>query len=113
MISRFTSAALLTLALTIPASAAAQSARDGQTLEGMVVDPQSLPVLGAQVAIGNVRGSFRSAAKSGAQPFRFEGLPAGRYEIRVDAPGFASKIETVDIGTTAPLTVEIRLETAA
>ncbi len=59
----------------------------------------------------NSRASLRKTAVSSTHRFRIDGLVPAVYEVRVAAPGFALKIETVDLRTAPEATLEIRLET--
>ncbi len=75
-----------------------------------MVDQQALAIPGARIVVTQPQGAFRKTAISSTRRFRFDGLTAGVYEVRVDAPGFASKTETVDLRSAPQATIDIRLE---
>jgi hypothetical protein len=63
---------------------------EGATILGTVADLNAARVAGASVTLANTQtGSSRYATTNDAGEFRFEGLSAGTYKIRVEAPGFA------------------------
>jgi len=58
-------------------------------LAGRVWDPTGAVVPKAAVAIVNVESDARQSATTGETgDFSFQGLPAGRYDLEVSAPGF-------------------------
>jgi outer membrane receptor protein involved in Fe transport len=105
--------ALVSVLLVVPSLCAAQAAAQpgDRMLEGMVLDQQALPVSGAQIVVTEQQGSLRRTAVSSTTGFRIDGLVPAVYEVRVAAPGFALKIETVDLRTAPAATLDIRLET--
>jgi len=59
------------------------------SLSGRVWDPTGGVVPKASVAVLNVGSGARQSATTGETgDFSFQGLPAGRYEVEVSAPGF-------------------------
>ena len=104
--------ALTGLLSIVPAPCIAQgtSQPGDRHLEGMVLDEQALPVPGAQIVVTQQEGGLRKSAVSSTTRFRIDGLVPAIYEVRVAAPGFALKIETVDLRTAANATLDIRLE---
>ena len=74
-----------------------------QTLEIRVVDPSSLAVTGAAVAIGD-----RQAPTDGTGTAVFQGLGAGPHSVVVSAPGFATAIEDV-AASEGIVTIELTL----
>jgi outer membrane receptor protein involved in Fe transport len=101
-------------AVVVPSLCMAQGAAPSadRRVEGQVVDQQALPVPGAQIVVTQQQGGLRKTAVSSTEPFRIDGLAPAVYDVRVDAPGFAPKIETVDLRTALQATLDIRLETA-
>ena len=69
-----------------------------------------LPIAGAQIVVTQQQGGLRKTAVSSTAPFRIDGLAPAIYEVRVAAPGFAPKTETVDLRTGLEATLDIRLE---
>ena len=101
-------AGFLSMAPSFGASLSAQTS--DRHLEGIVLDQQALPVPGAQIVVTQQHGSLRKTAVSTTAQFRIDGLVPAIYEVRVAAPGFALKIETVDLRTAQETTLDIRLE---
>ena len=101
-------AGFLSMAPSFGASLSAQT--NDRHLEGIVLDQQALPVPGAQIVVTQQQGTLRKTAISSTAPFRIDGLVPAIYEVRVAAPGFALKIQTVDLRTAQETPVEIRLE---
>ncbi|WP_053843185.1 carboxypeptidase regulatory-like domain-containing protein [Paracidovorax avenae] len=87
-----TAAALRALAAEPPATPVAAA------LAGRVVDAASgQPLAGATVELS---GAAAQAATSGAQgAFRFSGLAAGRYELRVTLAGYAALVRPAELAT--------------
>ncbi|MDO8630531.1 MAG: carboxypeptidase-like regulatory domain-containing protein, partial [Phycisphaerales bacterium] len=103
----------LTLAgflLVVPSLCSAQGASQtsDRRLEGIVLDQQALPIPGAQIVVTQQQGSLRKTVVSSTNRFRIDGLAPGVYEVRVAAPGFAPKVETVDLRTVVEATLDIR-----
>lgn len=62
-------------------------------LSGAVLDPQGAVVPGAKVSVRNLAtGVTRTAETDADGAYRFVGLPPGRYELSVDAKGFARMV---------------------
>jgi outer membrane receptor protein involved in Fe transport len=76
-----------------------------------VRDAQGLAVEGARITVTE-QGGARKAATSGSEPTRFENLGPGRYDVRVEASGFAPKIVTADLRNQNSATVSVDLEVA-
>ena len=105
--------ALIGVLGAVPSPCTAQGAAQpgDRHLEGIVLDQQALPISGAQIVVTEQQGNLRKTAVSSTVRFRIDGLVPAVYEVRVAAPGFALKIETVDLRTAPDATLEIRLET--
>ena len=99
---------LMMSSLLVAADAAAQTS--DRHLEGTVLDQQALPIPGAQIAVTQQQGSLRKTVVSSSSRFRIDGLVPAVYEVRITAPGFAPKIETVDLRATSDATLDVRLE---
>src|SRR4051794_14848324 len=84
--------ASLVCALAARPAAAQESATSG-TLSGTVRDPTGAAVVGASVTARDLLTHRVRAATSGPEgAYRIAGLPAGSYEIRVDALGYAPSV---------------------
>jgi outer membrane receptor protein involved in Fe transport len=84
-------------------------------LQGTVLDSSGARVAAAQIIIRGVGTSFaRSAASDVLGDFRLEDLPPGRYEIAVQAPGFASAASEVrvQVSVVRDLTVTLKPQPA-
>src|SRR6266496_2031126 len=90
-----TAVALATGGTPIYAAQAPASGPD-RHVEGMVVDPQGLPVAGARLTLVQRPGGLRKSVLSTASKFSFDGLAAGLYDLQVEAGGFETKSTTVD-----------------
>ncbi|HEV2176295.1 MAG TPA: carboxypeptidase regulatory-like domain-containing protein [Terriglobia bacterium] len=100
----------LVIALLVALPLAAQSYRG--TIRGVVEDASGGVVPGASVAAKNVAtGESRSALTGTDGAYVIPELPAGRYQLTVDAKGFSSEVREaqVDVGadTTADFTLHV------
>jgi hypothetical protein len=85
--------AALALLLFLAASLPAQSIY--ATLTGVVSDPSQALVAGATVRIKDEQsGSLRETVSNREGYYSFASVPVGRYELTVEAPGFASYTES-------------------
>ena len=75
----------------------------GVSITGTVVDPHQAGVLGAKVTLQRVDGpEVQSASADSIGAFRFEGVPTGNYEVRVQQEGFKPSVSRVRIGNRLP-----------
>src|SRR6202043_2014029 len=73
---------------------AAAIAGEAPSVSGSVKDPQGRPVAGAAVSLFSRTSSVSVATTSGTEgAYRFEGVAAGDYLLRAEAPGFAVFLE--------------------
>jgi len=64
-------------------------AADGGSLLGTITDPSGKAIPGAHVAATETATAVKQATVTDGQGFyAFQGLPVGRYDVAVDAPGF-------------------------
>jgi len=96
--------------MLLPLTVAAQS---GVPLSGIVTDPGGAVVPSAMVSVKTAAGTRRTCRTDEAGAFRFEGLPPGSYEVRVEHTGFVASSARVRIGNGTPRPLEIRLRIAA
>src|SRR5712692_3251290 len=90
MSKTFRSIALMVLAVSLGCQALNAQATASATLQGTIMDKSEAVVGGAAVKATNKdTGLVRSTASNDSGGYRFELLPAGNYEIRVDKTGFA------------------------
>lgn len=84
-------AAVLTVALLIPAAAIHATAKNGTgSISGIVHDPSGAVIPGAGVVLISSQTQTRIASRTGEDgTFGFPAVPAGRYRLEFDKPGFA------------------------
>ena len=99
----------LLLGAMAPASAQAQGGNN-RAIEGMVLDPQGLPVTGARITLTARQGSTQRTIVNTTDRFRLDGLPAGVYDVRVEADGFEPRTVSADLRNQTSASVEVRLE---
>ena len=89
---------------------AAASASD---LKIKIIDPQSAAVAGSQVSLFPENSSipFGVQTSSGEGHVLFPGVPDGKYQVRVLAPGFAPEKQVLSIPRDSTLTVQLRVAT--
>src|SRR5271166_460365 len=80
----------------------------GGTVTGKLTDPQGKPVVGATLDLSS---GLDSAAESASDPdgrFVFPSLAAGSYQLSARATGFADVNQTIHLGDSAALTVDLQ-----
>src|SRR5579871_4799895 len=114
-----TSVVLVTLAAAIlfaPRTFGQASAING-AITGAVTDPSGAAVSGATVTATNTLTGFKESVKTvSGGIYRFNVLPLGVYDVKVDAPGFAPAETTgvaLTAGATATVDVALRVAGAA
>ena len=103
------------IAMLVTALISAQPAMSQSTfgnMVGVVKDPGALVVAGAQVTLSGVDdGSTLDATITGDGTFEFMNLKPGKYEVAVQAPGFAdSKVPLVELVARQTVRLEIALK---
>ncbi len=92
----------------------AQSAANSGTISGTVTDPTGAVVPNATVSINNPVSQYsRTATTDSAGHYRFPNLPFNPYHFTVNATGFASLVQDVDVASTVPVTVNPTLALGA
>ena len=81
----------------------------GHRIQGTVIDPQGLAIVGAQITLTLPQGNVTKTAVSSTEPFHFDNLAAGSYTVRVVATGFQQQEMVVDLSSDAEKTIEMRL----
>ncbi len=92
----------IVLLLSVIASSSATAQTGTGWVSGSVLDPSGLSVVGASLEISSAQGTHLTAATGSDGTFSIH-LPAnGMYTVRVEAPGFAPVIRTMQLseGTT-------------
>jgi hypothetical protein len=94
-------------------SAFAQSLGNAGTIEGTVLDPSSSAVTKAEVTIHNTITGYRQSTTSGPDgSFRLVNIPPNPYHLQINASGFASFSQDVDIRNAIPVQVKATLSLA-
>src|ERR1700682_6041894 len=89
---------LLLIAAFVPGMLSAQNP-SSVVVTGTVLDPHQAGVLGAQVTLKQADGpKVQSASADSTGTFRFEGVPPGNYEMRVEQEGFKPSVFRVRVG---------------
>ena len=95
--------ALLLVLLTVTGRAA------GVLVQGLVVDPAGTVVPGAAVELAAGTRIAGKAITGTDGVFRIPDVASGKYELRVTLQGFRKTVVTLDIGSTAPVPLTVRL----
>jgi len=102
----FTVFLLATLLQAASSLAFAQSAVSSGTISGTVADPTGAVVPNATVSINNPVSQYsRTATTDSAGHFRFPNVPFNPYHLTVNATGFASLAQDVEVRSTVPVIV--------
>lgn len=100
------------LLLLVSLSAFPQASSINGQILGTITDASGAPIAGAKVSAINVNTGLQQAADTESSGlYRFTILPLGRYDIRVEAAGFAPVKRTgIDLNAGATVTQDIRLD---
>lgn len=80
------------------------------TVQGTVQDPTGAVVAGANVTITQGVTGYSQSAKSDAEGnFRLVNVPFNTYTLRVEAAGFQTGTQSIDVETASPLSVNFNL----
>jgi len=105
---------ILILCLGAMVNASAQSAGNSTSVNGTVTDPSGSVVVNAAVEIHNpVSHLDRSTSTDTAGKFSFPNVPFNTYHMSVNAPGFASYSQDVDVRSAVPINVNVGLQVQA
>jgi hypothetical protein len=109
--------AVFLLAALLQAAASfvfAQSASNSGTISGTVTDPTGAVISNATVFINNPVSQYsRTTTTDSAGHFRFYNIPFNPYHLTVDATGFASLSQDVDVRSTVPVILNPSLKLGA
>ncbi len=87
-----------------------QATGGGGTIEGTVLDPSGSSVPKASVTITNRVTNFRQMTTTADDgTFRLSNIPPNPYQIEVQASGFETNHQDVDVRGTVPVTLKIQL----
>jgi iron complex outermembrane receptor protein len=110
--SRLALCAALLLPVAATMTQTALHAQSSSTLSGTVLDPRGVLLPGAAVSVKNeATGATQKLTSDGQGKYSFANLPAGKYTIQVDAPGFnTSRTTGVVVAAGQPSDVPVTLE---
>lgn len=109
-----TALVLLLSASFVPAAAWAQSQATGGNIQGVVRDPDGMPLPGALVTVTSMdTGRVRTTYTSGSGTYRVPVLPVGAYVVRAELEGFQPvERENIVLSLGAALDVDFQLQIA-
>jgi hypothetical protein len=97
----------LALAVASAALLAAPSAHaQGSTFTGRVLTDSGVALAGAEVVLN---GPNRSARTDANGEFRLSHIPAGEHIVQVRMPGFAPKVDTIEVADAGEVRLDFRL----
>ncbi len=100
---------ILALCCALPLSAQFTNS----SLNGVILDPSGLPVVGAKVTVENTATAFSETVTSGENGiYRFSTLPVGTYTLRAQAQGFGVYMQsgiTLQVNQVATQDVTLRV----
>jgi hypothetical protein len=85
---------------------AQSSAAQGSSFIGRVLTDSGVPIAGAEVVLNGPQNSQRTNAKG---EFRFTAVPAGEHIIGVRMPGYAPRIDTIEVAEAGEIHRDFRL----
>jgi iron complex outermembrane receptor protein len=85
-------------------------AQETSAIGGVVSDRTGASIAGARVELAGDSGASRSTATDGAGRYRFEGLRAGPYTVRITAQGFQPVERRVRVDAASTATADARLD---
>ena len=92
----------------------AQSAGNAGSISGTVTDPTGAVIAGATVVIQNPVSQYQhTAITDSAGHFKFINVPFNPYHMTVTMKGFGTYIEDVDVRSTVPVTMSVKLNVGA
>ena len=82
----------------------ALASNGGAQLHGVVTDPNGASIPGAQVRVQAAGSNSATTVRTdSAGRFQAAGMPSGRYEVTITAPGFSMLVRTVDLDARTPM----------
>ncbi len=86
------------------------SAQDQLSISGKVTDAKGVPIPGAGVSVSNASGKVAEILTELDGSFKFDGLPAGVYQLAVEIVGFIKNVnESVDSAADSSRNLAIQL----
>jgi hypothetical protein len=79
-------------------------------VSGTVLDPHQAAVAGTSMSLRRTDGNeVQSTAAGVAGDFRFQGVPPGNYELRIEHPGFKPSTTRIRVGNQSPRPLTLML----
>ena len=114
MLKRLWSYSILTLVLLFSAASGWAQGGNSGSIAGVVKDPSGGVIPGATVEISySVSGYQRQTTTGSDGSFKFTNVPFNTYHTVVNAPGFASYTQDIDVRSSVPVSVQISLKVGA
>ena len=111
---RFLLAAALAAIGSLFVSDVAQAVINAGTVKGTVVGPDGKPMAAVLILLRNDISGFKAETTTGRDgTFLFFNVPFNPYELHIDTQGFAPVHQKVDVRTTLPISLEIKLDIPA
>ncbi len=108
MKSSFRTLSLIFLSLLVPVSLTAQTHR--ASVRGTITDPSGAVIAGAGVSVTRLEtGEVRTTTTNGNGEYAISSLPAGEYEIKVNATGFGTDSRKVSLLVNQELRLDAEL----
>lgn len=86
------------------------SAQDQTSISGKVADAKGTPIPGAGVSVSNASGKVAETLTELDGSFKFEGLPAGVYQLTVEIVGFVKSVnDAVDTASNSSRSLAVQL----
>ena len=83
-----------------------------QIVSGTVFDPSNAVLIGASVTLTNGKQDVLQIITDAKGEFRFDSVPPGRYEVRVEYPGFKTGRARINVRTADPAPLRLELAIA-
>jgi iron complex outermembrane receptor protein len=93
--ARLIAGALLALPVFATLATPSLHAQSSATISGTVFDPRGVALPGADIRVKNeATGAIQKAVSDNTGKYSFANLPAGKYTVQVDDPGFTTAVKT-------------------
>src|SRR5579863_1885206 len=103
-------AMVLLLGIAVPGVVASRldAQANGARIDGIVSDSQSLPLPGVKLVLMETGTDLtRTTETTTAGTYQFPSLNPGQYELRVEAPGFATEVRKLTLEVDQELRLDV------
>ena len=105
---------ILFISLACASEACAQNAGNSASITGTVTDPSGAVIPAATVTIHNPVTQFeRIETTDGMGNFTIPNVPFNPYHMTVSATGFSSQVQDIEVRSSVPMKLEIKLQLGA